>query len=268
MKKDKSHLPSRLYYPLIEAARELGCEVKDIIHYAAIEALQLSIYVDFHYTDPAAWFHVGIPESKVNDIDEFSMLSGDGWSIDKVEFKNKSEGFYIDGYYAKAIQGFFYVDGHSLIRLEFDEKEVVYLHGVHTENEFYSDEVIYINFGMDNLLEVNFSNLCVMASSMSLIRQDVVNLPTPEIKKEFSSPNGNKQAKMIKALIEIHYGVGKSNSARSLLNTERDTGEMLADFDRAGIRPPVSGKTLASWLKGVELDFVGISTDKTENSTK
>ena len=72
---DNSNLPQRLYYSLPDAAKELGCEVRDLIHYAAIQALQLSIYIPFHHGSPDAWFHLNMPSSKVADIDMFSMLS-------------------------------------------------------------------------------------------------------------------------------------------------------------------------------------------------
>ncbi|MNH30800.1 hypothetical protein D3C79_911140 [compost metagenome] len=66
--------------------------------------------------------------------------------------------------------------------------------------------------------------------------------------------------KLIKALIEINYGVGSSEKPRNLLNEDRGTGELLEDFHRMGIAPPVSGSTLAAYLKHVELDYVNIPT--------
>ncbi|HHN8384244.1 TPA: hypothetical protein ACRRW5_005499, partial [Klebsiella quasipneumoniae] len=68
--------------------------------------------------------------------------------------------------------------------------------------------------------------------------------------------NSNKQSQLIKALIRIHYSEADSNNPRSLLE---DGGEILNDMTKLNIRPPVTGKTLKSWLDDVDIDYLEIS---------
>ncbi|MCK7086212.1 hypothetical protein [Enterobacter kobei] len=196
---DNSNLPQRLYYSLPDAAKELGCEVRDLIHYAAIQALQLSIYIPFHHGSPDAWFHLNMPSSKVADIDMFSMLKGDGWSLDFVEYKKESDDFFIDGYYEKAISGFFYIDGYNLISLEFNESADVSLAGVSTLPDYRDGQCIDINFQVNNL-KLNRDFLCIRKSDLEVINKNV-SMPAKIIKEE-SNKTAAKKSQIIPALIK------------------------------------------------------------------
>jgi hypothetical protein len=193
------NLPQRLYYSLPDAAKELGCEIRDVIHYAAIQALQLSIYINFHHSTPDAWFHLNIPESEVDYIDMFSMLRGDGWDIDFVEFKKKSDVFFIDGYYAKAINGFFYIDGYNLIPLEFNESAEISLAGVSTLPNYSNGQCIDVNFQLSNL-KLDRKFLCVRKTDLEFISKNV-SMPSKDIKKE-SNKTSAKKSQIIPALIK------------------------------------------------------------------
>ncbi|HCJ7731664.1 TPA: hypothetical protein NV459_004664 [Citrobacter freundii] len=196
----KDNLPQRLYYPLPEAAKKSGCEVKDIIHYAAIQALQLSVYIEHHCADNSAWFHLNMPNSKVCDIDMFSMLRGDGWGIDFVELKKKSDAFLIDGYYAKSISGFFYVDGYNLIPLEFNESADVSLVAVSTLPDYIDGDCIDINFQMHNLkLDRNF--LCIRNSDLDFINENV-SMPSKDSGFE-SKKTSAKKSELIFYLLKM-----------------------------------------------------------------
>ncbi|HBT5796022.1 TPA: hypothetical protein OMH60_000773 [Klebsiella pneumoniae] len=196
---DNDNLPQRLYYSLPDAAKKLGCEVNDIIHYAAIQALQLSVYIHFHHSSPDTWFHLNMPDDKVNDIDMFSMLRDDGWGIDFIEFKKASDYFIIDGYYAKAINGFFYIDGYNLIPLEFDDSAEVSLGGVSTLPDYSDGQCIDINFQLNNLnLDRNY--LCIRARDLEMINKDVF-MPAKDINKE-SNKTAAKKSQIIPSLIK------------------------------------------------------------------
>ena len=64
----------------------------------------------------------------------------------------------------------------------------------------------------------------------------------------------------------MYYGAGSSENIRSLMNEDRGIGEMLIEFQKNGIRPPVTGKTLSNWLKDVELEYVEIPIRVVENA--
>ncbi|HBW6063335.1 TPA: hypothetical protein ACMEX2_003483 [Klebsiella pneumoniae] len=197
---DKNNLPQRLYYTLPDAAKVLGCEVRDIIHYAAIHALQLSVYIKRHHCETDSWFHLNMPSSKVDDIDIFSMLRGDGWEIDFVEFKSKSEKFFADGYYAKAVSGFFYVDGYNLIPLEFNESDEISLVGVSTLPSFIDGQCIDVNFMM-NHLKVNSNYLCVRKNDMDFINKNV-SMPSKDLNSE-SRKTTAKKSELIFYLLKM-----------------------------------------------------------------
>lgn len=270
---NKASIPERLYYPLPEAAENLGCSVKDIIHMGATGALQLSVFIpkwSEHENGKVNIFFAGLYDDLERfSIDDYTGLRGDGWSISGV-YKvpvNEEIDSDTDSFSARYLNGFFDVDHNSLVEYEFDlENEFLRLHTLHaSENhEGYGPITIHSYSGF------NFQSkyLCVMSVNIGKVGHSNSSLPMTEIEKPEKKYNENKQSKMIKALIEIHYGFGASGKARSMLNTERNTGEMLADFDRAGIRAPVSGKVLAEWIKDTELEYVDISTVKSETSKK
>lgn len=193
------NLPQRLYYSLPDVAKELQCEVSDVIHYAAIGALQMSIYVPFHHCNKDEWFHLNMPADKIDDIDMFSMLRDDGWNIDFVEFKKLSGDFVVEGYYAKAINGFFYVDGYNLIPLEFNELAEVSLAGVSTLPDYSDGPCIDINFQLNNL-KLDRKFLCVRKRDLEFITNNV-SMPSKNIKKE-SNKTASKKSQIIPALIK------------------------------------------------------------------
>lgn len=197
------NLPARLYYPLPEAAKKIGCSIKDIIHYGAIGAINLSVYISLHHSDDGSWFHLNLPSDKVKDIDELSGLSGDGWSIDFVEFKSVSNGFMVEGYYARAISGFFYIDSHPLIDAEFSDLEKITLSGVSTSPEPYAGNGIDVSFLLGNQLSINTSKLCVRLADIEGIKLFGSMPDGRDINKKESIKTVAKKEKIIKGLLMI-----------------------------------------------------------------
>ncbi len=265
-------LPERLYYPLVEAAEKMECSVKDIIHYGATDALKICIYIDYSTEENKSLLRLNLSNSKLNEMDDFNNISGDGWSINGVYLNDsKADKLLSSGYYAENISGFFYVMAHYLVPVEFNsEQSNLKLNYVSTG---WDDDLVE-DIGVDFMfLGVSFpvKNLCVMAKDINELTEKNKNSKMPSFddeRKKLPKPNANKQSKLIKALIEINYGKGASENPHSLLNEERGTGEMLEDFQRMGISPPVSGSTLATYLRDVELDYVEIPTRDVSISKK
>jgi hypothetical protein len=260
------NLPPRLYYPLPEAAKKLECTIQDVIHMGATGILQFSIYIAGWLEKENNRFNIFL--LSIDDTGELTdnvsndVLRGAGWSISGI-YKEKitsGRGAGNELYFARALNGFFNVSHSNLIELEFDfESSNVKLHSLKvSESGAENDELLIHSFE-----GVNFPTryLCVMSKELESIGNKTGTLP--QLEQEESTvarkPNSNKQSQMIKALIEVHYGKGSAEKARSLFNTEKSKGEMLQDFQLRGIRPPVTGKILAEWMKDVDVEYVEIS---------
>lgn len=268
--KDKIH---RLYYPLEEAAVFLNCSVKDVVHLGAIGVLKISIYIPGWYEiekESFSIFYNGLAvDADQYRYGEYLGLSGESWEINGIyNYIPKDNDFYQkDTKLVKHFNGFFYLVPRNLTELEFDiNADTIKINTLYATEDFDDMGAVILDSPIGVLFPSRY--LCVMFEELENIQEKSGKIPAPESDRPKRKPNENKQAKMIKALIEIHYGLGQSDRARSLLNTEKNSGEMLADFDKAGIRPPVSGKVLSDWLKDVELDTVEISRVRMDISKK
>lgn len=271
--KNTIKIPERLYYPLPDAARYIGCSVADIIHMGATGVVNISIYIPSWIEKDNERFMIFYNGLDVvadsTRLGDYLDLNGEGWSVSGIHKCSPEDDDLIkrDVKAIKFLSGFFYVSNRCLTELEFDvNSEFLKINTLYAGGGFYDEETVVINSVLGVIFPVKY--LCLMAGELRDISSKVGKIPRPEMDSLAKQPNTNKQSKMIKALIELMYGSGSSEKARSLLNTERDTGEMLADFDKNGIKPPVSGKQLAEWLKDVELEYVEISSAKVETSQK
>lgn len=262
-------LPKRLYYPLLQAAAELDCSVRDLIHFGAIDEIEICALVKSfklkYFCDP----------------DE-----------DKPEIYNQGKYFYFDrfiwlperkGMILHGCGGLLHVNKATLLKIDLNQDRCtrdkallhfpkgnfptpMYTNGGMTSDDidfdYFTEDMLYITEDeMSRIKSTDFNK-----HSISILNEPLCS-PDSALKTSSSKKTENAKSKLIKALIEIHYGKGSSDSARSLLNEERGTGEMLHDFDLNGIDPPVTGKTLAGWLKDVDLDYVESSTSDPEDST-
>lgn len=238
----------RMYYPLSKAASLLGgCDEDDLIHYGGTGQIEICYYFD------------GFFES----VRLIKPETASGTIIVRYSIFTYSAGV---GYF----RGLYALSKDSLHSIEFLLKSSRASVSISTPKV--GDEIIYDFEIYDEIIfnsQFDKSRLFITADEINRITgKNPISHSSFAFDTPTHTPNTNKQSQFIKALIEIYYGAGKSDNARSILNTERNTGEMLADFDRAGIKPPVSGKTLADWLRDVELDYVDISTGKKEISKK
>lgn len=194
-------LPERLYYPLPEAAEKLNCTVRDILHYGAIGAIKISAYVKAY--DNENWFHLNMPSKKSEEIDDMGMLSGEWWNIDFINFNHANEYFTVDGYYARAVTGFFYIDSSSLTDAEFRDDGEISLVRVSTGPESYVDDCIDINFVYGNAVKTSVSKLCIRAKDIDDIKPSG---HIPDYAKSIESESSKtiaKKERIIKGLLSL-----------------------------------------------------------------
>ncbi len=237
-------LPKRAYYPLSEAATLMGCGVRDVIHFGAIDALDFYVFINKFDAPGESWFHLNIPNNQVDNIDFFGCLSGDGWMLYDVAFKKKSDGFYLDGYYAKSISGLFNVNGFYLQPLEFSDScnlETTVLSSHPEDEDYLPVDVNLIGFN----LSIGRDYLCVLG-------KDIDKFMNIE-EKNVSQTVASNQSQMIKALLYIHYGEEVANKPRKFFDDNES--EVCKDFQLRGMGIP-SGKTVAAWLKDVDINFM------------
>jgi len=263
-------LPERLYYPLPDAAEKLKCSISDVLHLGATGVIKISLFVNHNYNDK---LHLNMPNHRVEQLDElFQSLHGEHWVVSNIEFKDSGENIYLRGYYAGRLEGFFYVNELDLIEAEFNMNSPLKITQLYVSPDGFDGgdlEVNFFNKGED-LFSIN--NLCIMSTELAKLKDSeggkIYDFSQVDKPKNSKSLTDGKKHKLIKALIEVAYGKGSSEKPRSLLNEERGTGELLIDFQKMGIKPPVTGSTLADYLKDIELDYVGIPTLPVENSKK
>lgn len=263
-------LPKRLYYPLAQAAIELKCTVKDLIHFGAIGEVEICTLIDF--------FRL----KYICDPDE-----------EKPEIYSQGKYFYFDcfswlpdwkGMILEGCGGLLHVNKATLLKLDLGQvhptRDRALLHfpkcnfpsPMYTNGGMISDEIDFDYFTEDKFYITEDEMRKIKSTNFEIHSISILSEPllyhSSTLKKPLSKKTENAKSKLIKALIEIQYGRGSSDTVRSLLNEERSTGDMLADFDLMGIKPPVTGRTLADWLKDIELDYVENPTSGLEDSTK
>lgn len=265
-------LPERLYYPLPDMAAKLKCTISDILHLGATDVIKLCLFVNRDFNEK---IHLNMPNHRVEQLDDFfQSLHGERWLVSDIEYRNNSEteNSYLTGYYAGRLEGFFYVNEADLIEAEFNIKEPLKITQLYVSPDGFEGDDLEINFIENESALFSIDNLCVMSSELVKLEGNtggkIYNFNQSVSPKNSKSLMDNKKNKLIKALIEIAYGKGSSDKPRSLINEERGTGDILIDLQKMGIELPVTGSTLAGYLKDVELDYVEISTLIVENSKK
>ncbi|QRN39599.1 hypothetical protein [Pectobacterium carotovorum] len=64
-------LPKREYYTLQQAAKKSGCEVEDLLHYAAIGVLQLCVYYeDNKKADSDCYFYATLSDDLIDELND------------------------------------------------------------------------------------------------------------------------------------------------------------------------------------------------------
>lgn len=196
------NLPERLYYPLSEAAKKLNCTEQDIIHFGAIGAINLSIYIDQHRAKNNSFFHLNMPKSMVGKIDDFGSLWGDGWHIADIEEREINDALVLKGYFTNRIDGFFYIESFKLTKMEFDTSCNLELMQVSTGSESGYDNCIDVNF-LTEVLSIDRKFLCIKKEDIYNFKESTkIPIKENEILKESPKTIATK-SELIPALLKL-----------------------------------------------------------------
>lgn len=240
------NLPERLYYPLNEAAKKLNCTEQDIIHFGAIDAVKLSIYIHQYRTIENNELHLNMPESMVGEIDCFDSLCGDGWSITGIEERKASDAFAYDGYFAKTIYGFFYIDALELTEIEFDTSCNLELMQLSTGRESFHNDCIDINFLTKNL-SIDRKFLCVRKEDMYNFKENT-KIPVKGNSLSTESPKTiAKKSELIHALLKLIPEISDVDTYTTPVSKIAELIEAIAAKKEIEI-PKIHRQTLANYL--------------------
>lgn len=269
------NLPERLYYPLPEAAEKLERPVRDVIHFGATGALNISIYIK-HWMETEESKFVVVYDSFTVDADQdsfgdFKSIEGDGWGIRGIYKNNLPESDIAQSAtFVKWFGGFFYISPSDLVDFEFNHNsEMITIHFLET----HTSEDVSGSVQLNNLkgIEIPARYICIMEDDINSINQSG-EIPQPSEENTVKrKPNENKQGQLIKWLIELNYGVGASDNMYELMkegSKEIQPGEMRADFEKTGFKIPAGYKTVQSWVDNVDLEPLEISKSPMEISKK
>ncbi|EOY3718853.1 hypothetical protein ACP4JD_000010 [Klebsiella michiganensis] len=245
----------RMYYPLSEASKELGYTVKEILHLGATERIEICAFIPRVKMEP---FEIVVCENQdgvFGEIRNDNLLYDKYYTVSDMIIFDDSEGDEPYRCKAEVLSGFFALYSEDIIRFELsreNESKSIELNQVSSPfTSSYDFNVLFANG-----VKVDIEGLVIMADVLKDF--DMAKKPklpgSDDINKK--KRNSNKQSQLIKALIRIHYGEADSNNPRALLE---DGGEILNDMAKLNIRPPVTGKTLKSWLDDVDIDYLEIS---------
>ncbi|ADM96481.1 hypothetical protein Dda3937_01589 [Dickeya dadantii 3937] len=189
--------PERLYYPLHEAAEKLECSIKDIIHYGAIGALCISVYMFNNKGDNQSdIFYLDALKFKVDD-DLPSHFLGDKYLIADIHFNHSPY-----GWCASFLKGFFYINAVSLTLAEFEiNSGSIKIDKLSTaKNALDSIDIYFMND--EGLYELPISRLCVMAEEIDNINQAVKINAFINQEKESDKTVAKKEV-LIKSLLRL-----------------------------------------------------------------
>ena len=261
---EQSCLPERLYFSLADAAERLKCKPIDLIHFGVNNSLEICAFIDGEFKD----FDIYVSPFEVEGNRKVKRCSGVycrfNYTVNEEVLDRRLN-----------LLGLFSLHTSILRALEFYE-EVEVINAMIKEPVSNSESGCQHHFSISDFTgKFTRDNLYVTSAALRGLSNGTSQRVYEENDSDMSvtgiitSPaSENKKSKLIKALIEIHYGKGSSDTARTLFNTEMDTGEMFKDFIDRGIRPPVSGKTLDVWLRDVELEYLEDSNAAAEASRK
>jgi len=251
----------RMYYPIPEASKILGCTIDELYHLGATSRIEICTYIPEYHSEP---FNVKVNEGGefvFEEIEKRKKITDRFFSIGDMNLPQTAKEFFIFDCHARFLQGFFSLIPNDIINLELDRfGGIDCITPGELMTPFYSGFDIHLS---------NLNDISIPCERLVIMAQALDNFDIEKIAKHPGSegggeakgkPNASKQSKLIKALLEIQYGVGASNNINALINEERGTGELLKDLQLLGIKPPMTRKALSGWLDDIELDYVGNST--------
>lgn len=274
MKKADFDLPLLEFCSLERATRLIGsgCEVEDLLHWGELGAIRLATRLPFGaYNDASICISGESKEEIINKIKKMDIMNVGSYNLPGAcSFNLERE---LDEHIDKArssekeiVLNECSINGVWDIEYIFDIEEGGVVCRDFTLSAECEDLNLYVEYDeylidrKDLLITKKYIEKISGKKGRSIGIQPHLNNKNVTMRKNSYTVMDNKKNKLIKALIEISYGKGSSEKPRSLLNENRGTGDLLLDLQKMGIQPPISGSTLAEYLKDVELDYVQIPT--------
>ncbi|HIE6128570.1 TPA: hypothetical protein ACXN4M_001039 [Proteus mirabilis] len=267
-------LPIRLYYPLDLAAKEIGCDINDLLHFASIGVLEICIAAP---KSPDGWDD----NDELNENPFEPRLYINKLKLNKtksiVKLNYEAINTKISASYNFKTRSYAHLDISGLIAIPYlymksfdcfgnDTITVNHFNLPRTETNIEISENLIIKKISTDGYQVNIKDFIISAEELALLQnggRHLENISFPleasnesllEQEKIKRKPNENKQALFIKGLIAICFENGEKILENPTAHIE--TGIIRQKFDRAGLKTGVCGKTVAGWLENVELERI------------
>ncbi|MBK5143419.1 hypothetical protein I2494_06745 [Budviciaceae bacterium BWR-B9] len=264
-------LPTRLYYPLDLAAKEIGCDINELLHFASIGVLEICIAAP---EPPDGWDD----DDKLDDNPFEPRLYVNKLKLNKtksiVKLNYETMNTKISASYNFKTRSYAHLDISGLIAIPFlyiknfdcfgnDTITVNHFNLPRTETKIEISENLTIKKISTDDYKVNVKSFTISAEELTLLKNGGKYLEKIQFPIEINNEtlltqekpkrraNENKQALFIKGLIAVCF----DNGEQILENptTPIDTGIIKRKFDSAGLETGVCGKTVTDWLENVEL---------------
>ncbi|MDA5610585.1 hypothetical protein [Pasteurella multocida] len=269
--KNKPTLPQRMWYSLEQAAEKLTREtnepvtIGDLIHYWLTDRLNISI--SFCINSVSDEYKIGNLEFNNDFFSKISILTIQGDYFKETEediylfnkkltYVNRSEEEII-------IEGFLNTRAKEKLSSQL-ETEILKNKGIYfndltgfyltptTENkeERITIVVDYFFKYLEGWETINLNELIILHSDLELFKNHIYNNINLDILKKQTSPQTqNTQARFIRDLLKIHYGLQTASDVRAALDDSNS--ELRKDIETLETTAP-SGKTIYKYLNQIE----------------
>lgn len=267
-------LPNRLFYTVTEAANKLSCSVSDLLHFADIGLLEIctpicgqwiskAIQEDEHTfiydalpgSFTSSKLSVNYPSTFDNIDSKILFISRDNGEFDTPEDIRHS----LFGVRKLSIDGL--MSMHAISRglsfYDFDKlgcsSSSIYSFSAPRTMKNNEENHMGVRFDIEPF-NIELSDLFITEEEIELLKNGGDLLLSSLFigsnrvnNKEPSTKTTNKQAEVIKTLIEVNYGKGVAKRIRSEIDNPKS--KLRISFDNAGIEFPASGVTVEGWIK-------------------
>lgn len=271
-------LPRRKYYPLHKAAKEVECDIDDLLHYASMGILQLCVHININGDDAFSDCYINsdidddLLESLQKEVNPAPLI----WSTDMNYISEDADFLLLSlsdecGSKINNAIGWFAINNTELIMPEFEETgEIEAFTLVHLrehlnmKNKYLRKKTSGYNPGLIMFYQpkkFTINDFCITSPELELLKSgggDLLKfafMKNPEesaiAQKKIGAKTINGQSEFIKSLLYLLYSDEEliENPRKFIDNHDSD---IVKDFDAKGLKLP-TGKTIAAWLKNVDL---------------
>lgn len=262
-------LPTRLYYPLDLAAKEIKCDINELLHFASIGVLEICIAAP---EPPDGWDdddeldnNPFEPRLYVNKLKLNKTKSIMKLNYEAINTK-------ISASYNFKTRSYAHLDISGLIAIPYlymknfdcfgnDTITVNHFNLPRTETKIEISENLIIKKISTDDYKVNIKSFIISSEEVALLKNGGKHLENIQFPIEINNEtlltqekperkvNEKKQALFIKGLIRIYSGKEIAENPRQAINS----GVIGRKFDNEGIAPGVCGETVAKWIEHIEL---------------